>query len=240
MSPKPFVLLSVARSGTSLVIETLNTHPDILAHGEVFHEDVATHIRPEFRDRHDVTLRERDPVAFVDAVLAYAPGRRAVGFKLWHPQSPDACDHLLARTDVLKIILERKNRLAHFTSGHFARTTGIWNLRPATGPVAGISVPPMRFGPGGFRKFNAFHDAIFAHYRSRVRGPAIEMTYVQAARLEFGPLLDALGLEPRPLAAQMRRLHSPDILSRYAPEDHAAIREELTRTGRMEWLTEPV
>ena len=48
--PLRFVVLSEARSGTSLLTETLNTHPEITCHGEVFHPNPDWHFRGDMAD----------------------------------------------------------------------------------------------------------------------------------------------------------------------------------------------
>ncbi len=235
-----FVLLSAARSGSSLVVETLNSHPSVIAHGEIFHEDLDTHIRPEFRETHDLSLRERDPVGFVDAILGFPAGRSAVGFKIWEPQSRLACDYILAAPDIVKIILERENCLAHYTSIALAQQTGVWNVRNDFNTDIKIPAGPLRFSVREFHDFIAYHKRIFDYYRKSASGPVIELSYVEAARLEFSRIFGALSISPLDLQARTLRLHTADTLSRFAVEDHQAIRDELAQMGRSAWVSEEI
>ena len=83
------IVLSGARTGSSLLIETLRRHADILMHGEIFHEN---DLRKSEKDGFDGGLRVGDdvfhkrhatPRVLLDFVAPHSLGRKVVGFKLF-------------------------------------------------------------------------------------------------------------------------------------------------------------
>lgn len=233
--PKQFVVLSISRSGTSALIEALATHPDVIVHGEIFHEKTEWHIHAEFLATHDIKQRETDPVGFVKEILRSNFGRRVVGFKMWRPQSEVACDYVLGNPDVVKIILERNNRLAAFSSGQLARRTQVWNVRGLQPLENSDFAPRLEFNVKAFRRFVQVHNELFALYRAGAKGTVVDLTYEDVATLRIGEVLDALEIQPFAVQHQMQRLHASNILSRFEPSQHETIMAELSRIGRGEW-----
>lgn len=235
-----FVLLSAARSGTSLCIETWKSHPQILAQGEIFHPEIHAHLSREFLVGHDLSLRDNDPIAFADQVLNFSMGRKAVGFKMWKNQSPVVCDYLMRDESVIKIILERSNLLAHYSSNLLAEKTGLWNINHGTGRLAVEENNKLPFSVQDFKDFIEYYKRLFDDYRSSSRGAVIELSYVQCARLDFSKIYTALNVQHIEIEPKMVKLYSNDILSRFQAESRPLIEDELDRMGRSEWIEESV
>lgn len=236
--PTKFVILSAARSGTSLLTSTLHTHPDILCHGEIFHPKFRQHLKGTFDAMSDpeiLVLRE-DTDAFVARVYDQ-PGAPIVGFKMWEPQHPECCARLLADTSVRKIIYERSNKLAQFSSGQLAKQTGVWNVA-ADNTKRKIEADPLPFNPEAFARFLEKQQATFRMYRAQARGPVLDIGFEQIAEGDFSPVLAFLGAQDMELAPRMKRLHSSDILSRYDAAQHDTIRATLRDLDRMAWVFE--
>lgn len=233
-----FVILSEARSGTSLLTETLDSHPEITCHGEVFHPDPAWHFRGSMAEwSTDALLKLRaEKAAFLDRVFDQ-PDVKAVGFKMWRIQAPDECERLLADGLVSKIILERRNKLSQFSSTLLAHQTGVWNLGADAGDRH-LRPAPLVFNAGAFRNFVAFQEDTFAYYRSEAVGPVLNISFSSLVQDGFDRVQDFLGVQGRPLDPQKRRLHGTDILARFQQADHAAIRAELESLGQPGWATE--
>lgn len=236
----PFVILSVARSGTSLLASTLRQHRDIYCHGEIFHEKTNVHIQPELLERIDMRLRESDPLRFVQEVLAFSPGRRIVGFKMWRSQHRDVCDHILSDPTIKKIVLERENRLASFSSVKLARQTGTWNVPGEANParLAKIRKEKVDFDKDEFLKYKRRTDHMFNLYRNKSRGSVAYISYLDLAKGHFDEVLSFLGAEIIDLKPQKRRLHSSDIVSRFRAEYHEAILKTLEEIDRVRWRNE--
>lgn len=237
-----FAILSTARSGTSHLSSMLKKTPGAYVHGEIFGNKPKMHIRDEYSAAHDVTLKDREPIAFVESILAYAPpGKTHVGFKMWRSQSPEACAHVLADTLVRKIILERENRLGGFSSAVKAKQTGIWNRdvgRTIRETYTDTKIDG--FKPAVFKRFVAGKDEIFRYYTQASRGPTLRVTYHEIiSDTAYETCLDFLGLPaPGEQPPGKRQLNSSDLLSRYREEDRPAIVATLDELGHPEWTIE--
>jgi len=234
-----FVLLSAARSGTSLIIETLRTHPQALVHGEIFHEKVEWHVRSEFLACNDVAKRDVDPIGFARDILAQDFGHDAVGFKMWREQNETVCDYLLRDPTVVKIILKRENRLAHFSSCVLAQVTDVWNVR-SNDRLGRVAPRRLSFSRNGLLNFIRHHEELHEYYMAKAVGRVVLMEYLEAARLEFGELFLSLGLAQMELEPQTRKLYGDRMLDRYDYQYHDLIRRTLSELGKSEWLWERV
>ena len=140
------IVLSGARTGSSLLIETLRRHADILMHGEIFHEN---DLRKSEKDGFDGGLKVGDdvfnkrhatPRVLLDFVAAHSLGRKVVGFKLfsehleWQklPAFLDWASHV--------VVLQRTHMLAQYVSICVAQRNNDWvqhdERRRRTEPVA--------------------------------------------------------------------------------------------------------
>jgi len=155
--------------GNLLITETLASHPDILAHGEIFHEKVEWHIRAEFAAANDLSKRERDPVGFARDVLSQNFGRKVVALKCGDRNPNRFCDYVLGDPSIIKIILERENRLAHMASWILAGETNIWNIRSENHFDPSVRSRKISFPEKTFLEFVAWHVNVFQYYRKPTR-----------------------------------------------------------------------
>lgn len=239
---EPFVIVSNARSGTSLVTSTLRFHPEVYCHGEIFHPKIEVHLLPEARERIDVSRRESDPTGFAREVLGFAvDGHRVVGFKMWRPQAPEACDDLLADGGVRKIILERVNRLASYSSAGLARKTGVWNVGPTPDPevLQRARSASVRFDGAAFRQHVDRQDQLFAYYRSHAKGPVLNILYTDLVKPDgMRPILSFLGVRDGAIEKKKSQLHSSNILERFDSSSRPEIMRTLDMIGHPDWAVE--
>lgn len=144
-----FILLSTPRTGTNLIVEMLNSHPDCLAGYELFSEvDIENNHLAWYLD--NVTLdspalcelRRRDPVRLIEELhaLSVARGFKASGFKLMYYQAEDqpaVRDYLLQNSAIRVIHVKRHNRLRRLVSMRQAMASGDWRV------VAGQRIAPQ-------------------------------------------------------------------------------------------------
>lgn len=239
MAPLQFVILSDSRSGTSLLSETLNSHPEILCHGEVFHPSPAHHIKG---DRKGLTLE--DAVALrdhdIDAYMAWVydhPEARAVGFKMWRSHNQSACDDLIADRTVHKIIYERTNVLARFSSSRLVQATGIYNLPPGKARPGKLDTR-ITFDRKAFAAYLNKHQSLFSHYRNAAKGPVLDIAYEAIRDGDFSTVLNFLGVSQQDLTPQKAKLHGSAIIDRFEPQFHDTIRAVLDAAGHPEWAAE--
>lgn len=238
-SPRRFVILSGSRSGTSLLSETLNVHPEILCHGELFHPTPASHIKRQEGDlslEEAVALRDSDPSGFLDWALN-RPRVAVAGFKMWRSQHEAICDRLLADEETLKIIYERENVLARFSSSRLVKATGIYNLKSEKARPEKLDTL-VDFNRKAFFDYLDAHRALFSAYREKARGRVLYLTYHDIVENGFSRVLQFLGVSEVALLPQKQRLHSNEILLRFAEKDRETIRKILDEVGHPEWISE--
>ncbi len=156
--PKPttrFILLSMGRTGTTLLWTALEQHPDVLMYGEVFHTDVKVRydhfpngpgIFSAYKDGHDAReYLEREvfgehldrPAVAQGCKIFYEHARNDV-------QAKRAWEYLIADEDVRVIHLTRDNLLDCFVSLTVARKTGEWVLFREGAPT---TIKPFAVSP---------------------------------------------------------------------------------------------
>ncbi len=115
----PFLILTEARSGSTLLTRTLQSHPHVTARGEVLNA-----INPEYvEDDHVENVRR--------VYIPYPRHVQAVGFKLFYTHNDDgrheAWKWLRTQYPALKIIhLTRENRLRRYVSLMISVQTQKW------------------------------------------------------------------------------------------------------------------
>ncbi|MCT7989013.1 methyltransferase domain-containing protein [Laspinema olomoucense] len=124
---RQFIIICPARTGSTMLVHSLNSHPEIICHGEVMAPDnrpdlIGLNFEIESPLRDKLTqLREQDPVSFLYDFVLHPSSFRAVGFKFKYeelslPSYQAVLDSIMFRKDVLIIHLTRKNLLKRYVS----------------------------------------------------------------------------------------------------------------------------
>lgn len=129
----PFLIISRSRTGSTLLMTSLNSHPNIMCLGE----------RLNFLRRNEKS-RRRNPVSIIKNIYGKQPGyTKAAGFKLFYSHPNDASESereaiwaQLAAIDGLKIInLRRKNVVRALISKEIAAQSGeYFSTKKSDGP----------------------------------------------------------------------------------------------------------
>ena len=119
MRPKVCALASTPRSVTHFLRLALNNHPQMSWTGEFFRPDSEYRSSPLFKEHFEI----KDYV-YGNVITPFVNKLRYVGF-VWHL----TLEADLAYSKVNKfILLERKHKLAQFTSLQIAVKTGFWRI----------------------------------------------------------------------------------------------------------------
>lgn len=218
MTAARFLLTCPARTGSTMLISYLQSHPQICAHGEVLAPDgpldfygVNYRMDPPLEGVL-MRIRDRDPVAFLHDFVWQAGDRRAAGFKgkyeeLLHTRWAPVLEALQGDTEVLVIHLAREDLLARYLSQRLAQARGFYNLRGGQAPAAlRVRLEPRECEEDftrtqrrreRFRRLLAGHRVLEVTYEDLVASPEEVLGRVQ----EF------LGVEPRELTTPTRRLN---------------------------------
>src|SRR5947207_8301059 len=146
-----------ARSGSTMLVHLLRSHPEIISHDEVFSAPgtvggmadsylLKRRAEPYFADRM-AAEKDRDPIKFLYKIVLDLQGKQAVCFKLKHdelarPEYKVLRDEIVNDRDFRIIHLRRENLLRRYLSHYIAnRVTGVtWVVRsqaiPEVQPVA--------------------------------------------------------------------------------------------------------
>src|SRR5438132_225109 len=113
-----------ARSGSSILVHLLRSHPEICAHDEVFSPDKVRGLSGKYlqRSREDPGFiewlsaeRYRDPIRFLYKFVLDPDGKKTVGFKLKHDElvlpGYETVRNEIASNRKLRIVHLRRNNL---------------------------------------------------------------------------------------------------------------------------------
>jgi hypothetical protein len=130
-----FIVLGTGRTGSSLLVSSLRSHPAVLAFSELINPNEIQFNTPPFdnHNRHLIRLRMRRTAEFLDN-LVYRPvasSIQAIGFKAFYRhlhEIPALGKYLLAHQDIKTIHLKRRNLLRAFVSSQIAAKTKVYGM----------------------------------------------------------------------------------------------------------------
>src|SRR5581483_6146488 len=230
-----FMITGPARTGSTLLVHLLRSHPDICSHSEVFSPIkitglTGTHLEkssnePDFFERLSAE-RDRDPIKFLYKIALDSQGKKVVGFKLKHdelvlPEYRGLRDEIAGDSDFRIIHLRRENLLRRFLSWYIANH--ITHLTLAVGPQNIPEVPAVRLDPyecqrdfettlkreKEFRELFATHKSFSISYEELATGNNDKIF----------ALLDFLEVRPRKLTTTTKRMGNDDVRAAIANFD---------------------
>jgi LPS sulfotransferase NodH len=233
-----------ARTGSTMLVHLLRSHPDICSHCEVFSPNKITGItgtylrksreQPDLIERLTVE-RDRDPVKFLYKIVLDLQGKQIAGFKLKHdelvlPGFSKLRDEILSDLDFRIIHLRRENLLrrylSHYIVNHVTRVTLAVLNQPI--PV----VPPVLLDPleceRDFVKVRT-REAEFAEVFALHRNFSISYEEIVAAEAaKMAALQDFLGVSWRELTTTTKKLGKSSLRS--AIENFDELRDYFANT----------
>ncbi|MGB7059598.1 MAG: sulfotransferase [Geitlerinemataceae cyanobacterium] len=222
------MITCAARTGSTLLQSYLQSHPEILCHGEIYAKNNINAILgiygqkqksdPEY-EKELIAYRENNPHTFLYKIAFDRQDRKIVGFKLKHDELvlPNFAEtrHLLQEdTDVKIIHLSRTNLLARYLSWYLVnKVTGV------TMRLEGQDLPEtemIRLDPkeclANFEEAErryAFFQTMFANHQ------IYEVSYEDLVGEEregvLDELQDFLGVAHHPLTTKMVKLGKEDL-----------------------------
>lgn len=209
----PFVIVAHARTGSNLLAELLDSHPDATCGGELFNPDLIATGRLGFEPSPDLDaanldrLRREDPAACFEQLRASAARRdlRAFGFKLLYVQAISEyriTDHLLGLPDLRVIHLTRRDRLARHVSHVRAAASDSWwasaDEARARRTKERVSIDP-RAAWGDFEFAELLEHRMRATFAAQRVLEVVYEDLVDDLEPQCARLLDFLGLRRLPL-----------------------------------------
>lgn len=233
-----FVVLTHARSGSTLLSLTLDTHPEIVGYRELLHPQSLWVRENQYADTPWRPWRDAHPMAFVRDVVfgGYADHLRAVGFKLFpehldrSPQTAGLWTWLAGQQDIAIISLHRENLLACFLSLTIAQQEQRWLAH--TPEQRSQAVPSL--DPEKAEKFfeRQLRDRASVRERFAQRPRFMEITYEQLDADLTGTLdrvQGLLGVQKRPLQAAILKQETRPLSQAIANYEELVARWRGTR-----------
>lgn len=241
-----FVLIGAPRTGSTLLVQLLNSSPAVKCHYELFNP---RELRLDGVDRSaEMGERNVNPMGFLEKVMSES-NAKAFGFKIFDGHNEDLMQELIRRDDWKKLVLNRRNFLSIYSSRLISQKKAVWSQTLGVGErasVAETSAKPTWNETVEFRE-EEFWDLYRSHisfYRRAV--DALNAAGQHFEYLEYGDLLNE-GLvrrlfsylevpQPEKLTTNMLRNNTSHIISRF--ENREVVQEFLRRINRSDWVRE--
>jgi LPS sulfotransferase NodH len=222
-----YMITCAARTGSTMLVHLLRSHPDICSYGEIFSPHKVIGITGMYlekgREEPDFigwlsAERDRDPIKFLYKIALDLQGKKAVCFKLKHdelilPEYKTLRDEIVNDRDFRIIHLRRENLLRRYLSHYIAnRVTGVtWVVHGQTIP----EVQPVMLDPHECQKdFETVRSRELEFAELFAQHPNFSISYeemVAGDAKKIGALLEFIGVSPRELTTTTRRLGCDDL-----------------------------
>lgn len=200
------VIFAARRTGSSLLVQVLRAHPQVLMHGELLHvRDLADpedgYAGRELPDDAIFNVRRAQPLRLLRHVQCHPEGHAAVGLKIFRDHTRPVNWPVLTHWCTTCIILKRADVHAQYRSLMLARTTGRWKGRSESAGQSDAHVSIMQGFAAWRRNQEVWYQEVERQLSNRGRNASV-------VRLVFEDHL-AGGRAPRTnLTALWRALHS--------------------------------
>ena len=181
-----FICIGYARTGSTLLMRSLNNHSRIAGFGEIV-KNIDRYPAHYHEFENSQALFERDPARFLQTMVfrRYPPQIDAVGFKIFYHHAPRETawgqavwDYLLGQPELRVLHLKRRNKLKTLLSEKQAGETEEWIKYSGDRESAAVHIAPAeaeRFF-ARMATWEAEYDALFAGH------PHCEVVYEQLTR----------------------------------------------------------
>jgi hypothetical protein len=222
-----YMITCAARTGSTMLVYLLRSHPEICSHGEIFSPGKIgglsgtylskRHARPEFID-HLSAERDRDPIKFLYKIALDLQGKKAVSFKLKYeelilPEYKTLRDEIVNDRDFRIIHLRRENLLRRYLSHYVVNF--VTHVTMAIHGQVIPEVPRVELDPHDCQKdFETVLGREKEFVELFAQHPSFSISYeemVAGDAKKIGALLDFMGVSSRELTTTTRRLGCDDL-----------------------------
>ncbi|MEM0907741.1 MAG: hypothetical protein AAGJ94_10285 [Pseudomonadota bacterium] len=242
---RKFLVIGAARTGSTLLMQIIQSSPDVKAHFELFHKNVV-HI--DGVDRSDeIPQRDAQPFEWLDGVLS-SSNKPMVGFKIFPNQNDEVLDALIEDDDVAKIVLFRENFLAVYSSLLISTARADWSQSADDATTLGkIDLKSHTWGNTvefDAADFQARYDAYIGFYRRSVKklvNANQKFLFIEYAETLNEDLMRRifpfLGVaQPETISVNLKKNNTSRIMTRFSNRD--AVKDYLTQVGKWDWSSE--
>lgn len=237
-------LICMDRTGSNMVSQRLNTHPEVIFYNEVFHrQHVIFHDNRLNGDQSLLAARDTKPAAFVSQMWAGAyeakealQGVRSIGFKLFLNHNAEALKYVV-NSDAKLIFLRRRNPLSRFSSFKIATATGEWKSTVMSKPKKTVQFHAAEFR-AYIQNFTSL-ETLFEMVANRWNRPFFDLWYEDLVKQPqvWNDMCKYIGYPGDEFGASpIVKQNSSDVLSRFSNPDD--VRDYVSQVGKYEWLSE--
>jgi hypothetical protein len=237
-------LLSMPRTGSTMVARQLAKHAKIKFVGSIFSEQGWLGIGKSYRELQKGLQPEWEDISYRIAhhrrLLAkwFDTGGAAqcVGLKHHLSGAPEVTETLISDAQVSTILLTRANLLACYSSDKLARAG-----KTASETANGHDAWKVSFDPGEFKTYVERRQRLYNRWQSKIvarPGPWLELEYIEARqRSGIERIINFIGLDPNDLeGAYTPKRNSDNVISRFENTDRVA--RYLEENGLQAWGSE--
>lgn len=243
---KKFVILATPRTGSNMLVSALNSHPQINCHGELFRKNISSQpigsvkvinlVRKQFGDE---KYRYNHPIEFLDDVIAASNNSAYTGFKLMLRQHRALVEELIKSDDYKKILLERSNLLAVYSSAKIAKITGQGDARRS----ATIRRAKIKFDVESFEKFCLRREKRYRNVKKLLNRAGQKFHKIEYNDLRtikgLRKVLDFLEVDANEkLSIETRKRNNDSIIERFSNPEF--VNDYLKNKELDDWCTERI
>jgi LPS sulfotransferase NodH len=239
MADTRFVLVATPRTGSTLLVDLLSSHPEVFCDNELYNpHQICRHGFNE-GDPAGLSYRNADPVRFWKEFYfsEFAKTRRAIGFNFMLGHDHRILDRILGDAWLKIVFVTRENKLAQYASYQLALATQRWSVVDDREAAAQTAFGPLTFD---FRSFEQWLqeemtlEYLFTRLAALLTSDVLTLEYRQLLDPEtHRRLCQHLGVAHAPLRATLRKQNANRILSRFAnPDEVGAYLETI---GKEAW-----
>jgi hypothetical protein len=238
-----FIVLSSARTGSTLLCNVLGASRDITCLNELLNPQLEQYGQPATPELKE--LRRNDIPAFVERIASNWT-KPCFGFKIFPKHADEWLEGVLDDPNWKKIILYRENVLAAHSSRQIATARGKWS---DTGTKAELSADEnshaiddqTEFDADAFEKFRRQYQKPYTQWLTRLAETQQPFHFLEYGMLRNSRLLAGacsfLGAKPpASFKSNIVKTSSSHILSRFSNADD--VRDYLAGIGRLDWQAE--
>lgn len=243
-----FLVVGVARTGSTLLLSLLNAQPRVIAFGEVFRGDGRIGWdMPPFLTRQGASvtqLHAERPIEFLETEVFRRWPREvsAVGFKLFYYHARTGrhaavWDYLKDQPDLAVIHIKRLNVLEQYLSLRVAHATDVWSSATGAAPAA----EPIVLAPEAclrhFEEVRAQEDACDAFFHSHAMHSLTYEDLVADQASALAGVAAHLDVELTPVKPSIRRQRTQPLTEAIA--NYAELRSYFAGSRWEEFFRQP-
>lgn len=238
-----FVILSSARTGSTLLTNVLNASSDIRCLFELLNPELQQYGQPATPELR--ALRQADPAAFVERI-AGAATKPCFGFKIFPGHADEWLEGVLGDSSWRKIVLYRENVLAVHSSRKIAAARGKWSDTAQKVPLEAENSDhaiddQTEFDVRKFDNFRLRYQKPYSDWLDRLANSNQEFCFLEYGMLRNPRILSSVfafldSCQPKSYASDIVKTSSTDIISRFTNPDD--VRAYLADISRLNWQAE--